>query len=110
MNWLIKKILGFAGRALDGKKTKIGAIGAILFGICGAINIMFPNTVPGVNLTVDELAGYISGGFVALGIGGKLDKNTSAVKESANVQQSAAPEEPVRISPAGIDFSATYDK
>lgn len=84
MNWLLTKVLGFAGRKLDGYRTKIGACGAILLGLCGGINIMFPATVPGVDLSLDQIIASVSCGFVALGIGGKIDKNTTAVKEAAN--------------------------
>ena len=87
MNWLLSKGLGFAGKKLDGYKTKIGGVGLIIFGLIGAINIMFPESVPGVDLTIEQVMGNITGGLVAIGIGGKLDKNTEAVKEQTNVVQ-----------------------
>lgn len=92
MNWLLTKVLGFAGKKLDGYKTKIGGAGLILYGIIGAINLMFPGQVPGVELDLDTVIGSISGGFAIIGVGGKIDKNTTAVKESGNVLQNSAAE------------------
>jgi hypothetical protein len=100
MNWLPTKVLGFAGKKLDGYKTKIGGVGLILYGLIGAINIMFPGTIPGVELTIDATIGSLSGGFAIIGIGGKIDKNTAAVKESGNVLEDSAAAPQRVISPA----------
>lgn len=91
MNWILKKLLGYGGHKLNGYKTKIGGAGLILYGLIGAINLMFPEAIPGVTLTIDEVVGYFSGGFVAIGVGGKIDKNTAAV-ESNNVLQRLEPQ------------------
>lgn len=99
MNWLLTKVLGFVGKKLDGYRMKIGGIGGILFGLVGAINIMFPGTIPGVELSVNEVVGYFSGGFAVFGYAGKLDKNTAAIKESGNVLQVSTAEPQGIISP-----------
>lgn len=84
MNWLLKRAIGWAGRRLDGYKTKIGGVGLILAGVVGAINLMFPEAVPGFPpMTLEGVIGNIGGGFAVLGIGGKLDKNTAAVEVSS---------------------------
>lgn len=78
----MKWILGFIGKRLDGYKTKIGGVGLILSGIVGIINVMFPDTVPFPEMTIEAAITNIGGGFAVLGIGGKLDKNTAAVEAS----------------------------
>lgn len=87
MNWIITKLAKWIGGKFDGYKTQIGGIGLILTGVISAINLIWPGTVPGVpTMDLDGIIAAIGGGFVALGIGGKIEKNTAAVKESANAQ------------------------
>jgi len=77
MGWIIGKI----GKLFVGHRTRIGGVGAILMGVIGAINMLWPDTVPGMEpMTTTEIGAWFTGGFAALGIGGKVDKNTEAVK------------------------------
>lgn len=90
MNWIITKLVRWIGGRFDGYKTRIGGVGLILTGVISAINLIWPGTVPGVQtMDLDGIIAAIGGGFVALGIGGKIEKNTAAVKESANAQTAA---------------------
>lgn len=90
MNWIITKLVRWIGGRFDGYKTRIGGVGLILTGVISAINLIWPETVPGVQtMDLDGIIAAIGGGFVALGIGGKIEKNTAAVKESANAQTAA---------------------
>ncbi len=90
MNWILSKGIRFIGGKLDGYKTKIGGVGLILTGIIGIINMMWPDTVPALPpIELEQIIGYIGGGFVALGIGGKMEKNTTAVKELTDVKSTA---------------------
>lgn len=84
----MKWILGFIGKRLDGYKTKIGGVGLILSGIVGAINLLFPDTVPYPEMSVEGVIANITGGFAVLGIGGKIDKNTAAVEASGVTNES----------------------
>jgi len=86
--WLITKGLRWAGGKFDGYKTKIGAFGLILTGIVSLINIIWPGTVPGIpEMTIDQVIASITGGVIALGLGGKIDKNTEAVKAQAQTSE-----------------------
>jgi len=86
MDWIIGKGLRWVGGKFDGYKTKIGGFGLILLGIIGIINFIWPDIVPGVpHMSLEESIGSVTGGCVALGIGGKIDKNTAAVKEASSV-------------------------
>jgi DNA-binding protein YbaB len=68
------------GKVLNGYKTKIGGGGAILLGILGIIRLIFPDLtqLPDIGLEGSLLS--LSGGFTALGIGGKLQKQTATIK------------------------------
>lgn len=97
--WLLTKGLRWVGRKFDGYKTKIGAFGLILTGIVSAINLIWPNTVPGIpEMTIDQIITSITGGFIALGIGGKIDKNTAAVQAAAPVTIAGVENAPSRQS------------
>lgn len=86
--WLITKGLRWVGGKFDGHKTKIGAFGLILTGVVSLINIIWPGTVPGIpEMTLDQVIASITGGFIALGLGGKIDKNTEAVKAQTSESQ-----------------------
>lgn len=90
MNWVITRLVRWIGGRFDGYKTRIGGIGLILTGVISAINLVWPETVPGVpTMDLDGIIAAIGGGFVALGIGGKIEKNTAAMRESANAQTAA---------------------
>jgi len=90
MNWIVTKLIRWIGGRFDGYKTKIGGVGLILTGVISAINLVWPDTVPGAPMMdLDGIIAAIGGGLVALGIGGKIDKNTAAVKESASAQTAA---------------------
>lgn len=103
MNWIITKLLKWAGSKLDGYKTKIGGAGLILLGSIGAVNLIWPDAVPGIPaMDMDGIIGSISTGFVALGLGHKLDKNTEAV----NGQQVFFPPD-VSTGSGGITPAAT---
>jgi hypothetical protein len=95
MNRFVFKVVEmFAPKLLDGYKTKVGAVGMILLGlvlclysVVGMIGGLFPDQgLP--TMTLDEgftlLAigwGIVTVGYTALGIGGKMDKQTAALKE-----------------------------
>lgn len=79
--FFLKKILGLVGQKLDGKKTLIGGVGGIVLGVLGIVKVMFPDQLPQLpDLGVEASLAAISAGFAVLGIGGKLEKNTQAVK------------------------------
>ena len=80
-DWIITKGLRWMGSKFDGYKTKIGGVGLILTGVVSAINLIWPGTVPGIpDMSLDQILTTTAGGFIAIGIGGKLDKNTAAVE------------------------------
>ena len=84
LNSIIGKLLLGLGDKMSGWKTIIGGSAAILYGIVGVIHLMFPNDVPGPEVTFDECITYIMGGLAAIGIGHKIDKNTKAVENSSS--------------------------
>ena len=64
-NWLIGKILGYAGKRLDGYGTKICGVGAILLGVAGFLGAMFPGQgLP--EMSAEIALGYIIGGCAAV--------------------------------------------
>jgi len=73
------QVLSFIGRKLDGYKTLIGGIGLILMGIVGLINLTFD--MGWVEWSLEISLGFITTGFAALGIGGKIEKLTRVEKE-----------------------------
>jgi hypothetical protein len=78
-NWLLGKLLGFAGKKLDGYKTKIGGVGLILVGIAGIIAKLFPDqNLPEMDL--DAAIASIAAGVAALGLGHKAEKTRAAVE------------------------------
>ncbi len=62
---------------LDGYKTKIGGVGSILTGL-SAVAAGLASTPVDFHLIWGGVVGVV-GGFVALGIGGKLQKLINAV-------------------------------
>lgn len=77
-SWFVNIIFKGIASKLDGYKTIIGAVGLILIGITGLIGHYFPDSqIPAMD--PDTALGYIAGGFTALGVGHKLDKNTKAI-------------------------------
>jgi len=87
-NWLINKILGYAGRKLDGRKTYFGGAGKILAGVAtmitglvGLIGHIFPDQgLPAMEY--ETAAATIGAGFYAaasglegIGIGHKIEKS-----------------------------------
>lgn len=90
MNWIVTKFLGFIGRKLDGYKTKIGGCGLILSGLIGLINLTFPGTVPFPAMDLETVITNMAGGFAVLGVGGKLEKQTTAVIDGQPKTQGTA--------------------
>lgn len=73
--WFLNFIFKGIANKLDGYKTTIGAVGLILIGVTGLIGTYFPDThIPAMD--TDTALGYIAGGFTALGVGHKIEKNT----------------------------------
>lgn len=83
-DFIFGKGLKWIGRKLDGKKTKIAGVGAILYGIIGILGIMFPDQKL-IDLSIEQSIASIIGGLGALGIGGKLEKVKNAVDEEKAV-------------------------
>ena len=78
MKYLItEKVIGFVARKFDGKKTLIGGVGMILLGLVGLLGHFWPDMGLPV-MEFDAAAGYVVGGFAALGLGGKLEKLTNS--------------------------------
>jgi hypothetical protein len=75
------QILKYLGKKLDGYKTKIGGGGSILMGILGIIGIMFPDQKT-IDISLEASLSLIAGGFVALGVGGKLEKLKTIIDEN----------------------------
>ncbi len=86
-SWLISRALKFISRKLDGHKTQIGGVGLILLGIAGIISNTFPELDLPMKADLDIYLTYLAGGFTALGIGGKVEKNTKAVREAGGVSE-----------------------
>ena len=72
-NWLIIRILKWIGNKTAGYKTKVAGTCSILYGLLGAVNLLWPDTTS-INMTFEEVSAYVLGGLTALGIGGKLDR------------------------------------
>ncbi len=87
--WFLNLIFKGVANKLNGYKTTIGAVGLILIGVTGLIGTYFPDThIPAMD--TDTALGYIAGGFTALGVGHKIEKNTSitiAGQEKSNELQ-----------------------
>lgn len=80
-NFFLTKILRFIGRKLDGHKTQIGSIGAILLGVVHLLAETFPDAgLP--KATLNQAMLEITGGLTGLGIGGKLQKQTDAMQNN----------------------------
>lgn len=93
-NFLLKKLLGFAGRKMDGKKTYAGAIGKILTGVAtccsgllGLLGNIFPDqglpyVEPEYAYTLLATGAYaVFSGLQGVGIGHKLEKAKENVNE-----------------------------
>lgn len=96
-NWLIGKILAWAGKKLDGYKTKIGGVGLILVGVTGIIGQIFPDQgLPVMDL--ETAFGAIAAGLAALGIGHKVEKAKAVIQAQGDrpseVVKGPAPLEP----------------
>ncbi len=81
INLILTRLLGSVGKRLDGYKTKIGGAGFILMGVLGIMRIMFPDLSQLPDLTLEASLGLISAGITALGLGGKTEKQTTAIRE-----------------------------
>jgi len=81
-NFLIGKLLRWIGKRLDGYRTVIGGVGMILSGIVGLLGYIFPDNPDLPKMDLDHILAVISGGFIAIGLGGKAEKvkNEIAVK------------------------------
>jgi len=72
-NFFIKRFLSWLAGNLDGYKTIIGGLGLVATGLVGFAGQMFPGQgLP--EMGIDDSLAALSAGFVALGIGGKLEK------------------------------------
>ncbi len=92
-NFILTRILGLIGSKLDGYKTKIGGVGGIILGILGIVKLIFPTELPQLpDLGLEASLAAISAGFVALGIGGKLEKQTKAIAAAGN-----SPQPPLKV-------------
>jgi hypothetical protein len=97
ISWLVTKIIRLVGARFDGYKTRIGGFGLILTGIVAAINLVWPATVPGLpEMDLDQIIGAITGGMIAIGLGGKIDKNTAAVQTASNQPVQGKPTEGIK--------------
>jgi hypothetical protein len=82
--FFLDKLLKFAGRKLDGYKSKIGGAGLILVGLLGIAGTIFPDQgLPAMEL--ESAIGTISAGFVALGLAGKAEKLKATIEAQAPV-------------------------
>ena len=82
-NFILTRLLRYIGKRLDGHKTQIAGAGSILLGILGIIRVMYPD-IKIVDLSLEQSLAAIIGGLTALGLGGKLDKVKSVLKENGN--------------------------
>lgn len=83
-NWLLTKLFAWIGRKLDGHKTRIGGVCLILNGLVGIVGTIYPDQgLPA--MTLETAFACIGSGFVALGLGGKLEKQTQAITQAAAV-------------------------
>ena len=80
INSLLTRLIGTVGSRLDGYKTKIGGFGFILLGLLGIIRIVFPDMTQLPSMTMEASLGLISAGITALGLGGKAEKQTIAIR------------------------------
>jgi len=80
------KILQWIGKRVpESYQTKLGGFGLVLVGVLGIINIVWEGIIPALPpMTLDACIGSISLGYVGMGLGRKIDKNTAAVKASAS--------------------------
>jgi hypothetical protein len=95
MNWILKMILNFGSKRLDGYKSQIGGIGFVLTGmgamataVTGGIRLMFPAMTQLPEMDVKTITETFTGGtisvslgFTALGIGHKMEKQKTATIE-----------------------------
>jgi uncharacterized membrane protein YeaQ/YmgE (transglycosylase-associated protein family) len=81
----MKTILQWFGKKMpESYRTKVGGIGLIALGLIGALNLIWEGLVPGCPpMALEECIAAFSGGFIAIGIGRKIDQNTAAVKATA---------------------------
>ncbi|MDA8082299.1 MAG: hypothetical protein M0024_01410 [Nitrospiraceae bacterium] len=80
-NSLLIRLIGSVASRLDGYKTKIGGFGFILLGLLGIIRIVIPDLTQLPAMTMEASLGLISAGITALGLGGKAEKQTLAIRE-----------------------------
>lgn len=86
-NWLFGKVLGYAGKKLDGKKTYFGGAGKVLAGLAtlltglvGLLGVVFPDQgLPAMEVepalaTIGAGVYAISSGLEGIGIGHKIEK------------------------------------
>lgn len=79
-DFFFKQIIGKLAGKLDGYKTIIGGVGLILSGVVGIIGNMYPDSgLPQPSSEV--IMSQFSLGFVALGLGGKVEKLTKKTGE-----------------------------
>ncbi|OQY20095.1 MAG: hypothetical protein B6I36_02300 [Desulfobacteraceae bacterium 4572_35.1] len=84
-NWLFVRLLKYVAKKLDGYKTIFGGVGLILSGIAGLIGLMWPDSnLPPMEL--EQAIASISAGLVAIGLGHKGDKLTTAIKGNHSEQ------------------------
>jgi len=79
--WFIEMFLGSVAKKLDGFTTIIGGVGAILSGIIGLCGHFFPDSGL-VDMQVEAALFLIWNGWIALGIGNKIEKGNKIAKAS----------------------------
>jgi hypothetical protein len=78
----MKLIMQFVGKYIpESYRTKVSGTCLILLGLIGYVNIIWPNMAIGeITMTVEACTASIAGGLGMIGIGRKIDKNTSAIR------------------------------
>lgn len=77
--FIIDKFLSWIGTKLDGYKTRLGGLGLILYGVVGLLGKLFPDVgLPQLETTT--IIELLFGGTAVVGVAGKADKLTEAIK------------------------------
>lgn len=72
-NFLLNRLIGFAGRKLNGVKTYLAGAGFILLAVVGCVGKLFPEQgLP--EMDWDTIGANFSGGMALFGVGHKLEK------------------------------------
>ena len=88
MNWIILRVIAFAGGRLEGKKTYIFAVGKILLGLVAVISIMFPEFAAefGIRkMSIEEVITVFGGGYSILSGGQGASERAALTKTTDKV-------------------------